>query len=169
MRLIRPVLATLTTAAAALAMAASTAAPAAADELQRPPYTYHATDLGEDLCTTFETKGEVFFDFDSPAIGPTARFAGETGVQVAEDQICLDVVPFPRHVEFTVYDANGSPVAADRVPVVPVTEYDLTLVSTEGLRYVTVAVCVSEDIDPLPRQERCGEEVVLTPEAATGR
>lgn len=147
--------------AAGVLLALAAAAPAAA-----APVPFAVSDTGEDYCTFYEASGEA--EWPDIVIQPTVAVTGKASTTVADDRPCLDVVPFPRHVQFTAYDGAG-PVDAHR-EALPNTEsgfdyaFELTADETRAIEYVTVAVCVTDDLGGQPFED-CTEPVVLKPGA----
>ncbi|MEU6859824.1 hypothetical protein AB0B28_13245 [Glycomyces sp. NPDC046736] len=134
------------------------AAPAAA-----APIPFVVNDVGEDACTFYEAAGDA--EWEDLIIQPTVDIVGKASTTV-EDERCLDVEPKPRHVRFTAY-SQDRPVDEHREPLsnsesVSVFDFTLTGDATSRIDYVTVAICLNDDLGGQPGFD-CTEPVVLKP------
>lgn len=153
-----------------LLLAGALAAPAPADELQSAPTPFELQDIGEDLCTYFDTAGLAAWPSTTdPGAGAAVDIAGEGWISHAPPEaVCLSVDPSPRHIEFTAY-TDHKPVGLHSEPFDRIDEggpferfsYDFSFTSPQDapIDYVTVAICRT-----LPDEEvECGEPAVVEP------
>lgn len=161
-RLLRAALAAL----GGLLLAGALAAPAAA-----APASFEVSDVGEDLCTFYDTKGEAEWFGPVDPVVPQVRITGIGEISHAPpDTICLDVVPFERQIEFTAYvhdepvDQHVEPYDRPVIGPGPGIEftYGFSLFGPEytPIDYVTVAICQVEDTG---WGDRCTEPAVVGP------
>jgi hypothetical protein len=150
-----PLRACLASAAGILfALAAATPASAA-------PTPFSLNDIGEDLCTDFDTVGTA--DWPAIVVAPTVEFAGTGATTLVDDERpCLDVVPEPRHIEFLAYydkelvDSRTLPFTVQESKF----EYAFALNAAEDeqITHVTVAICITDGIIGQPEHD-CTEPV----------
>lgn len=149
-----------------LLLAGLLATPAAA-----APASFEVHDVGEDLCTFYDTKGEAeWFGLEDP-VASQVRITGIGAVSHAPpDTICLSVVPAERQIEFIAYvreepvDAHVEPFDRLSPGPWPGTEfpYEFSLTGPEytPIDYVTVAIC---KVEYTGFGDRCTEPVVVGP------
>lgn len=167
--LLRSTLAILT----GLLLAGALAAPASADEFQYAPTPFELQDTGEDLCTFFNTAGLASWPpITDPGAGPTVDIVGEGWISYAPpDTICLSMVPFPRHIEFTGYSGD-EPVGFQVESFDRIDDggpfgrffYDFSFASPDDapIDYVTVAMCYTL-VDVIGEEVECDEPIVVEP------
>ncbi|WP_026925014.1 hypothetical protein [Glycomyces arizonensis] len=166
---------TLTALAAGWLLAAALAAPAAASHPQYAPTPFKIGDVGEDLCTYFDTEGEASWPAVHAPQVPSVEISGTAVISHAPPEtICLSVVPFPRHIEFIGY-IRDEPVAEHAVPFKVADdgggfpgsgfEYEFSLVAPSGnpIDYVTAAICKDGIADDSSWEDDCTEAVVIVP------
>ena len=148
---------------AAIALAAGVLfALAAATPAAAAPTPFTVSDVGEDLCTHYESVGEA--DWPAFVVAPTVNLTGTAATTYLDKQFCLDIVPEPRHLEFLAYydkelvDARNLPLSSREDKF----EYAFSLGTAEykAITHVTVAICVTDEVVSAPSHD-CTEPVRL--------
>ena len=143
---------------AGILFALGAAAPAAA-----APVPFTVGDTGEDYCTLYEATGTA--DWADIVIRPSVDIEGKASTTIVDDTPCLDVEPFPRHVEFIAY-AQDRPVDEHREALGNTESgfaFAFTLTAeTSSIDYVTVAICRTESVIGQPVFE-CTDPVKVGP------
>ncbi|THV41739.1 hypothetical protein [Glycomyces buryatensis] len=148
--------------AAGILLALAVSSPASA-----APMYFETNDLGEDLCTYYETAGEA--EWPTFTVEPVVVITGKAATTVLSDRNCLHVIPYERHIEFVAY-ADDRPVSEHREALENSRssfEYSFSLESTweEPIDYLTVAICRTVPSD-VPYDD-CTEPVYVYPGPVT--
>jgi hypothetical protein len=134
---------------------------AAATPASAGPAQFTVVDVGEDLCTHYESTGTA--NWPDIVVTPTVEIAGASITYLAGDR-CLDVVPQSRHIEFLAYDEKevvdgldiSLPAREDKFEF----SFELNTTEDRSITHVTVAICITDDIIGFPAHD-CTEPVVL--------
>jgi hypothetical protein len=134
---------------------------AAATPASAGPTQFTVVDVGEDICTHYESTGTA--DWPDIVVAPTVEIEG-VATTYLEGSPCLDVVPQDRHIEFLAYDRKDV-VDARSIPLSgreDKFEYAFALRTSEdrAITHVTVAICITDSDIGIPVHD-CTEPVVI--------
>lgn len=134
---------------------------AAATPASAGPAQFTVVDVGEDICTHYESVGTA--DWPDIVITPSVQIEG-AAITYLEGEHCLDVVPEDRHIEFLAYDEKD---VVDGLDIsLPGREnkfefsFELNTTADRSITHVTVAICITDDIIGLPAHD-CTEPLTL--------
>lgn len=134
---------------------------AAATPASAAPVPYVVTDVGEDICTHYESNGTA--NWPDIVIAPTVEIEG-AAITYLEGDHCLDIVPEDRHIEFLAYDEKdvvdgldiSLPGREDKFEF----SFELNTTEDRSITHVTVAICITDDVIGFPVHD-CTAPVTL--------
>lgn len=134
---------------------------AAASPASAAPTPFAVSDIGEDLCTHYESTGTA--NWPNFVVAPTVEIAGTASTFIQGDR-CLHVIPRQRHLEFLAYydkelvDGRNVPLSNGENKF----EYSFSLGTAEykSITHVTVAICVTANVIGPPSHD-CTKPVTL--------